>query len=90
MQAPADPDRLQAKQGSWQGLTQQTPSAQLSPLKQSLVAVQTCPRRFFVPQRFVWTSQMPGERQSASTVHAALQAVAPLQTYGAQAIVVAA
>lgn len=29
---------------------QQTPSVQKSPVKQSVVAVQACPRRFFVPQ----------------------------------------
>jgi hypothetical protein len=58
---------------------QQTPSTQLLPVRQSPVAVQPCPRRFLVPQRLVLGSQMSGDRQSPSTVQAALQAVDPLQ-----------
>jgi len=79
-QVPALPDTLQA----WQVLQalelQHTPSTQLSPVKQSVVAVQACPSRFKFPHRLVFGSQMVGDWQSASTVHAALQAVDPLQT----------
>ena len=64
-------------------LRQQTPSTQNRPVKHSLVAAQGWPGRFRLPQRFVFGSQMVGDTQFASLVHAARQAVAPLQTYGA-------
>jgi len=42
-----------------------------------------------LPHRFSFWSQMLGAWQSASVVQAALQLVVPLQTKGAQAMVVA-
>jgi len=81
---------LQAWQVPQTLVLQHTPSTQLSPVRQSVVAAQACPRRFLAPHRLVLGSQISGDRQSASTVQAALQAVEPLQTYGAQALVVAA
>jgi len=71
---------LQAWQVPQTLVLQHTPSTQLSPVKQSVVAVQACPSRFKFPHRLVFGSQMVGDWQSASTVHAALQAVDPLQT----------
>lgn len=72
---------------------QQTPSTQLSPLRQLLVPfmiVQGCPWRWRLPQWFVFGSQMVGDRQSASDLQVALQLVVPLHRYGAQLVVVAA
>jgi hypothetical protein len=91
-QVPALPTTLQAWQVPHDEVPQHTASTQKSPVKQSLVAVQACPRRFWLPQRLVFVSQMFGARQSASLVQAALQAafVVPLQTKGAQGIVAAA
>ena len=57
---------------------QQTPSTQLSPVRQSPVAVQAWPSRFLLPQRLVVGSQMSGDKQSLSRAQAALQAVEPL------------
>ena len=68
---------------------QHTPSTQVLPVRQSVVAVQLCPARRLLPHRFVCGSQMSGARQSASTVHAALHACRPLQRYGAHDCVVA-
>ena len=88
-QLPALPGTLQAWQIAQAVALQQTPSTQLLPVRQSLVAVQGWPSRFLLPHRFVLGSQMSGAWQSASDEQAALQAVVPLQTYGAQAMVVA-
>ena len=79
-QLPALPAMLQAWHFKHALALQQTPSTQLSPVKQSVLSAQACPSRFLVPQRFVLGSQMSGERQSVSTAQAALQAVLPLQT----------
>ena len=79
-QLPALPVTLQDWQVPQELELQQTPSTQLFPVRQSLVAVQDCPRRFLLPQRLVLGSQMSGSWQSASAVQAALQAVLPLQT----------
>jgi hypothetical protein len=57
---------------------QQTPSTQLSLVRQSLVAVQACPSRFLLPQTLILGSQISPETQSASAEQAALQAVDPL------------
>ena len=62
---------------------QQTPSTQVRPVRQLLVAVQVWPCRDRFPHRFVFGSQMFGDRQFASTVQVELQLVVPLQTYGA-------
>jgi hypothetical protein len=89
-QVPALPATLQA----WQVLQalelQHTPSTQLSPVKQSPLVVQACPRRFLVPQMLIRGSQMSGDRQSVSAEQADLQAVVPLHRYGAQPLVLAA
>jgi hypothetical protein len=79
-QLPALPLTLQAWQVPQTLALQHTPSTQLLPVKQSVVAVQACPRRFLVPQILVLGSQIVGDRQSESTEQAALQAVDPLQT----------
>ncbi len=79
-QLPALPVTLHAWQVPHELELQQTPSTQVLPVRQSLVAVQACPRRFLLPQWLVFGSQMSGDWQSASAVHAALQAVLPLQT----------
>ena len=79
-QFPALPVRLQAWQVAHAVALQQTPSTQLSPVRQSLVAAQDCPSRFLLPHRLVLGSQMSGAWQSASPAQAALQAVLPLQT----------
>jgi hypothetical protein len=75
---PALPWTLQARQDPQETDPQQTPSTQVSPVRQSEVALQVWPCRFLVPHRLVFGSQMSGERQSASTVHAVLQLVVPL------------
>jgi hypothetical protein len=84
VQVPALPAMLHALQSGQLVVLQQTPSTQVFPVRQSLVLVQACPRRFLLPQRLVTASQMLLPvllgRQSASDVHAALQAVEPLQT----------
>ena len=72
--------RLQAWQVAQAVALQQTPSTQLLPVKQSVVAAQACPSRFLLPHRPTLVSQISGDRQSASTAQAALQAVVPLQT----------
>jgi hypothetical protein len=79
-QFPGLPATLQAWQVPHELALQQTPSTQLLLVRQSLVAAQVCPSRFLLPQRLVAGSQISGERQSASTEQAALQAVLPLQT----------
>jgi hypothetical protein len=79
-QFPALPAMLQAWQVAHAVALQQTPSTQLSPVRQSVVTAQACPSRFLVPQRPVFGSQMSGDRQSLSVAQAALQAVLPLQT----------
>jgi hypothetical protein len=71
---------LQARQVPQDADAQQTLSTQVSPVRQSEVALQVWPCRFLVPHRFVFGSQMSGERQSVSSVHAVLQLVVPLQT----------
>jgi hypothetical protein len=81
---------LQAWQVPQAVALQQTPSTQLLPVRQSVGPVQDCPSRFLFPQMLVLGSQIVGDWQSVSTVQAALQAVDPLQTYGAQAMLVAA
>lgn len=78
-QLPGLPVTLQDWQVPHELALQQTPSTQLLPVRQSLVAAQACPRRFLLPQRLVLGSQMSGAWQSASEVQAALQAVLPLQ-----------
>jgi hypothetical protein len=88
-QLPALPVTLQAWQVGQAAVLQQTPSTQLLPVRQSLVAEQDCPSRFLFPHRLVLGSQMLGAWQSASDEQADLQAVAPLQMYGAQAMVLA-
>jgi hypothetical protein len=85
-QLPAVPAMLQALQSGQLVVLQQTPSTHVLPDKQSLVLVHACPRRFLLPQRLVIGSQMLPGKQSVSSEQAALQAVDPLQTYGAQAI----
>jgi hypothetical protein len=85
-QLPALPATLHALQSGQLVVLQQTPSTQVLPVRQSFVLVQAWPRRFLLPQRLVTVSQMLPGRQSPSTAQAALQAVEPLQTYGAQAI----
>ena len=87
---PALPETLQAWQVLQELELQQTPSTQLSLVKQSVLAVQACPRRFLVPQTLVSGSQMSGDRQSVSAEQADLQAVVPLQRYGTQLLLVAA
>jgi hypothetical protein len=77
-QVPRLPDTLQAWHIPHDVDPQQTPSTQVRPVKQSAVAVHGCPCRCLVPQRLVFGSQMSGERQSASVLHAELQAVVPL------------
>ena len=77
---PALPETLQAKQVPHDAEAQQTPSTQVRPVRQSAVALQVWPWRFLFPHRFVLGSQMSGERQSASDLHAVLQLVVPLQT----------
>jgi hypothetical protein len=57
---------------------QHTPSTQKLPVRQSVVVAQLWPSRRLVPHRLVWGSQMSGDKQSASTVHAALHAEIPL------------
>jgi hypothetical protein len=89
-QVPALPETLQAWQLLQVEVPQQTPSTQKFPVRQSVVAVQACPRRFLLPQRLVLGSQMFGARHWLSIVQAALQAVVPLQANGAQGLVVAA
>jgi len=89
-QFPAVPARLQAWQVAQAVALQQTPSTQLLPVRQSPVVAHDCPSRFLLPQRLVTGSQISVPAQSASLAQAALQAVLPLQTYGAQLIVVAA
>jgi hypothetical protein len=89
-QFPALPVMLQAWQVAQAVALQQTPSTQLLPVRQSDDSVQDCPRRCLVPQRPTFVSQMSGDWQSLSAAQAALQAVVPLQTYGAQLIVDAA
>jgi hypothetical protein len=79
-QFPRLPVTLQAWQVGQAEELQQTPSTQLAPVRQSLVAVQAWPRRFLFPQRLVSGSQMFGDRQSASLVQAPRQALVPLQT----------
>jgi hypothetical protein len=68
---------------------QQTPLVQKLSVKHSLVAAQGWPRRFLLPQRLVFGSQMFGDRQSASFRQVPRHAVAPSHTYGEQASVVA-
>jgi hypothetical protein len=80
VQLPALPATLQAWQVPQALALQQTPSTQLAPVRQSVVAEQDWPRRRLLPHRLVWGSQMFPVRQSASLVQAALQAVVPLQT----------
>ena len=89
-QVPALPVTLHDWQVPQELEAQQTPSTQLSLVKQSLVAVQDWPSRFLLPHRLVIGSQMSGDRQSASEAQADLQAVVPLHRNGAQLIVVAA
>ena len=72
--------RLQAWQVPQAVALQQTPSTQLSPVRQSVVTAHACPSRFLLPQRPTFVSQISGDWQSASTAQAALQAVLPLQT----------
>jgi hypothetical protein len=88
-QLPALPAMLQALQSGQLVVLQQTPSTQVLLVRQSLVLVHACPRRFLLPQRLVTLSQMLSPRQSASIEQAALQAVLPLQTYGSQGMDVA-
>jgi hypothetical protein len=89
---PALPVTLQAWQVPQAEAEQHTLSTQKLPVRQSLVAVHAWPRRFLSPQRLVFESQILGARQSASLVHAALQAevFVALQRYGAHPIVAAA
>jgi hypothetical protein len=79
-QFPALPAMLQAWQVAQAVALQQTPSTQLLPVKQSVVTAHACPSRFLLPHRPTFVSQISGDRQSASTAQAALQAVVPLQT----------
>ena len=88
-QVPGVPVTLQAMQVGHDADPQQTPSTQLRPVRQSVVAVQVCPCRFLLPHRFVIGSQMVGLTQSPSTLHAVLQLVVPLHMYGVQLVVVA-
>src|SRR6185312_482809 len=88
-QLPALPATLQDWQIEQAVALQQTPSTQLLPVRQSVVAAQGCPSRFLLPHRLVVRSQMSGLWQSASDEQAALQAVLPLQTYGSHLMVVA-
>jgi hypothetical protein len=80
VQVPALPWTLQARQVPHEADAQQTPSTQVRPVRQSEVAPQVWPCRFLFPHRFVFGSQMSGERQSASALHAVLQLFVPLQT----------
>jgi hypothetical protein len=77
-QAPSLPATLQARHEPQLAVEQQTPSTQKFPLRHSLSAAQSWPRRFLSPQVFTATSQMLGGAQSASPVQVALHAV-PLQ-----------
>jgi hypothetical protein len=79
-QFPALPGTLHDAHSEQALLPQHAPSTQNRPVKHSLVAAQGWPERFRLPQRFVFGSQMVGGTQSASRVHAARHAVAPLQT----------
>jgi hypothetical protein len=88
-QLPAAPGTLHAWQVPQAVALQHTPSTQVAPVRQSLVDEQGWPRRCLLPHLFRAVSQIPCE-QSPSPVHAALQAVEPLQTYGAHDSVVAA
>jgi hypothetical protein len=89
-QLPRLPVTLHAWHVPHEAVLQQTPSTQLLPVRQSFELVHAWPRRFLLPQRFVVGSQMFGDRQSVSAVHAALQAVVPLHMYGAHEIELAA
>jgi hypothetical protein len=89
VQVPALPVTLQDWQVPQAGDAQQTPSTQLSPLRQSVVAPQACPWRFLLPHRLVFESQMFGARQSPSLLQAVLQLVDPLHANGAQLVVLA-
>jgi hypothetical protein len=89
VQRPALVPTLHAWQSEQELVPQQTPSTQKLPVRQSLVALQAWPRRFLLPQRLVCGSQMLGDTQSWSPVHAARQAVEPLHWYGAHAMEVA-
>jgi len=75
---PALVPTLHAWQSEHELVPQQTPSTQKLPVRQSLVAVQAWPRRFLLPHLLVGGSQMLGDRQSLSVLHAARQAVVPL------------
>jgi hypothetical protein len=59
---------------------QQTPLVQKLSVRHSLVAAQGWPRRFLLPQRLVFGSQMLGARQSASFRQVPRHAVAPSHT----------
>jgi len=87
---PALPVMLHAWHRPHVEAPQHTPSTQKLPVRQSEVAAHVWPRRFLLPHRFVFGSQMLGARQSPSVVHAALQAAVPLHMKGAHAIVDAA
>jgi hypothetical protein len=89
-QLPALPVTLQAWQLLHELELQQTPSTQLLLVRQSLVCVHGWPSRFLLPQTLMTVSQISPATQSVSAVQAALQAVVPLQTYGAQLSIVAA
>jgi hypothetical protein len=86
---PALAPTLHAMQSGQEVVPQQTPSTQVLPVRQSLVAVQLWPWRRRLPQRLVCGSQMLGAWQSRSFRQTEKQAFVPLQRYGAQATVVA-
>jgi hypothetical protein len=88
-QLPAAAPTLHDWQSVHPFVLQQTPSTQKLPVRHSLVAAHDWPRRFRLPQWLVFGSQMFGDRQSLSLVHVPRHAVVPLQTYGAQGVVVA-
>jgi len=88
-QLPALVPTLHAWHSPHELVVQQTPLVQKLSVRHSLVAAQGWPRRFLLPQRLVFGSQMFGARQWASLLQVPRHAVAPSHTYGEQASVVA-
>ena len=88
-QLPALVPTLHAWHSPHELVVQQTPLVQKLSVRHSLVAAQGWPRRFLLPQRLVFGSQMLGARQWASLLQVPRHAVAPSHTYGEQASVVA-
>ena len=79
-QLPAVAPTLHAWQTPHALVVQQTPLVQKLSVRHSLVVAQAWPRRFLLPQRLVFGSQMFGARQSASLLQVPRHAVAPSHT----------